>query len=79
MKQIGTIEDIQNRDDLTLIDNDYDVYHTLYNAGGPEYIRLQEEHGFYGLFVNTDNGDYKEIYAYKGQVPFIWKKLYQIQ
>ena len=78
IKQIGTLEDIDKRSDLTLITDGKEVYDILFSINGPEAIRLQEENSLYALFVKVEDGEYKEVYGFKGNIPFLWKRLYQI-
>jgi hypothetical protein len=69
----GTIASIQSRDDLTLVDIDYEVEHIKENLGKSKAI---EEFG--GFFVKIADGDYAEIYGYYGTVPYIHKDIYRI-
>ena len=78
IKNIGTIEDIQERTDLTLVTDSQEVYTIFEHIGGNQGLRIQDEYGFYGLFVTVENGDYGEVYAYNGSIPHLWKKLYEV-
>ena len=78
IKNIGTIQDIQDRTDLTLITGDYEVSEVFKHIGGNQGLRLMSEYGFYGLFTTVENGDYGEVYAFNGSVPALWKTLYEV-
>ena len=65
-----TVQDINNREDLTFCENDADFI--------KEYIgeKAQEYDTF---FVKVENGDYSEIYGMYGIIPNLYKKLYRIK
>ena len=74
------IADIQNRSDLTLVDRDYDVdaiKGDLYLLPDfNDYLNLISIGGF---FVKEENGEFTELYAYKGTIPSIEKEAYKIE
>ncbi len=73
IKYIGTIEDIQEREDLTLAVDSQDVEHIINHLGNHEDLDQ-----FNGFFVKVDKGDYTEIYAFHGSIPDLHKSLFQI-
>lgn len=69
----GDIESIQDRDDLILIQDTYEIDQIWRDLKiNPDKIDL------YGLFVTVESGDYGEIYAYSGSVPSLSKTLYKM-
>jgi hypothetical protein len=69
--EVGTIADIQSRDDLILITDLHEVEKILSDIGFPT-------DAFGGLFVATRDGHYTEVFGYPGSVPYVFKPLYQI-
>lgn len=86
-KIVGKIEDIDKRADLQFVTIDYDV------QAIKDYIKgfienesdkmlfdgwVQEQ--IYGFFTKqNEDGDYLEIYAFEGSVPYLHKGIYLIQ
>ena len=80
IKQVGTIQDIQDRDDLSLITCSYQVKECL-----SIYYTEKQQKQFYedyeldSLFVNVEDGEYTEIYGFSGTVPWLYKTLYILE
>ena len=58
----GTIQDLQNRDDLTLVTDSQEVQAVLESIFYP----LQDDEypmDFSGLFISLHNGEYTDIFA----------------
>ena len=71
-KHVGTVKEIKDRKDLTLVSDSQDVHEIA------DHIGLDRgEFGAY--FVKVENGDYSEIYAIEGSVPYLHKRLYEIE
>jgi hypothetical protein len=69
---IGSIASINDRDDLILVNDSYEIDQIW------EYLGIDPEPlGLYGLFVKIENGDYSEIYAYSGSLSNLSKMLYK--
>jgi len=74
---VGTIKEIENRKDLILVTDplevrwilDYLGYKTAYD---------NDPFQFSGLFVNINDGDYEEVFAFEGFVPYLNKNLWVI-
>jgi len=75
---VGTINDIQDRRDLMLITDSYEVKHILDYLGYPA-TDDDDPMDFSGLFVSVRDGDYEEVYAFEGCVPYLYKDLWQIE
>jgi hypothetical protein len=73
----GTINDIQDREDLMLITNSFEVNYILDHLGYPAPDD-EDPIDFTGLFVLVGDGDYDEIYAFEGSVPYLFKDLWRI-
>jgi len=71
-KYFGKIKDIECKDYLTLIINDWEVQNLK------DYFRSEEINQYDGFFVDLENGDYDELYGYFGSIPNNNKALYQI-
>jgi hypothetical protein len=72
---VGTINDIQDRNDLMLITDSYEVNYILDYFGYP--APDDDDHmDFSGLFVLVGDGDYEEVFAFEGCVPFFCKDLW---
>ena len=74
----GTINDIQDREDLMLITNSFEVKYILDYLGYPA-PNEEDPINFSGLFVLVGDGDYDEVYAFEGCVPYLNKNLYMIK
>jgi len=74
----GTIKDIQDRDDLILVTDSQDVQsvldHINYPPSGDE-----DPMDFSGLFVSIQDGDYLEIFAYLGSIPYLFENIWKIE
>ena len=73
----GTINDIQERKDLMLITDSYEVKYILDYLGYPAFDD-DDPMDFSGLFVLVGDGDYEDVYAFEGCVPFLYKDLWMI-
>jgi hypothetical protein len=73
----GTINDIQERKDLMLITDSLEVKYILDHLGYPAPDE-DEPLDFSGLFVLVGEGDYEEVYAFEGCVPYLYKNLWKI-
>ena len=73
----GSINDIQDREDLTLAIDFLEVTFILDYLG---YPASDDENPieFSGLFVLVRDGDYEEVYSFKGCVPYLYKNLCEI-
>ena len=74
---VGTINDIQDRRDLMLITDSFEVNHILDHLGLPAPDD-EDPFDFSGLFVLVGDGEYKEVYAFEGCVPYLYKELWMI-
>ena len=74
---VGTINIIQNRKDLILLTDSLDVDYVLDYLGYPASDD-DDPMDFSGLFVIVGDGDYEEVYAFEGCVPYLNKDLWQI-
>ena len=74
---VGTINDIQDRRDLMLMTDSLEVKYILDYFGYPA-----DDDGdpleFSGLFILVGEGDYEEVYAFEGCVPYLYKDLWMI-
>ncbi len=75
---LGTINDIQDREDLMLITNSFEVKYILDHLGYPAPDD-EDAINFSGLFVLVGDGDYDEVYAFEGCVPYFNKDLWKIE
>jgi hypothetical protein len=71
--EVGTIEDFEDREDLQLVTVDLDVWEIQEHYGNITEIKQ-----FNGFLVKVKDGDYDELYGFKG-VPFLWKPLYRLE
>jgi hypothetical protein len=76
----GTIEDIQNRQDLTLVTDSQDIEAIKdMIAGSDKRKRQRKKLNDYSLFfVNVQDGDYTEIYASTHSVAWLGAHLDKI-
>jgi hypothetical protein len=74
---VGTINDIQDRRDLMLITDSFEVKYILDYLGYPAPDD-DDPMDFFGLFVLVGDGDYEEVYAFEGCVPYLYKDLWMI-
>jgi len=75
---VGTITDIQDRRDLTLIIDSFEVKYILDYLGYPA-PNEEDPMDFSGLFVSVRDGDYEEVYGFEGCVPYLHKNLWKIE
>jgi len=73
---VGTINDIQDRRELMLITDSLEVKYILDYLGYPAPDD-DDPMDFSDLFVLVRDGDYEEIYAFEGCVPYLYKDLWQ--
>lgn len=73
--RVGTVKDIQDRQDLQFIDNSQDVAEVKKNICG----NRKNLADFEAFFINTDNGEYGDVYGIKYQnIPHLSYDLYKI-
>ena len=73
----GTIKDIQDRDDLILVMDSQEVQAVLEHINYP----LKDDESpmdFSGLFVSIQDGDYLDIFAYEGTIPYLFENIWKI-
>ena len=73
----GTIKDIQERDDLILITDSQEVEAVLNHITFPS-VADEITMEFSGLLVSIKDGDYLEIFAYEGTIPYLFENLWKI-
>ena len=73
----GTIQEIQNRNDLILITDSQEVETVLNDLNYPATDE-KAPMDFGGLFVAIQDGDYSEIFAFEWTVPYLSKDLWKI-
>jgi hypothetical protein len=74
---VGTISVVENRKDLILVTEPLEVNWILDYLGYPK-PNDDEPMVFSGLFVSVKDGDYDEVYAFEGCVPYLYKDLWMI-
>ncbi|MHA1280374.1 MAG: hypothetical protein ACTSQ8_24655 [Candidatus Helarchaeota archaeon] len=74
---VGTINVIENRKDLILMTDPFEVESILKYFGCPASDD-DDPLDFSGMFVTIRDGDYGEVYAFKGCVPYLNKDLWVI-
>lgn len=72
-KHAGTIRDLEDRDDLSLMDIDYEVKELKRHFGNRAAIRE-----FDAFFVKVLEGDYAEVYGFQGNIPELDKAIFKI-
>lgn len=73
----GTIKDIQDRDDLILVMDGQEVQFVLVLINYPPEDD-ENAKDFSGLFVSVQDGDFVEIYAYLGSIPYLFENIWKI-
>ena len=74
---VGTISVVENRKDLILVTDALEVKWILDHLGYPSADE-DAPVDFSGLFVSIRDGDYEEVYAFEGCVPYLYKDLWKI-
>ena len=69
---VGTIRNLQDREDLVLTTNKQDIEFIKSYFGNPKWW------DFDGCFVKIEHGEYKEVYCFEGTVPTLDKTVYKI-
>lgn len=85
--KIGTIDDIDKRDDLQFITIDTDVQVIkdyikgfIENEQDETLFKEWVQNRIYGFFTKqNEDGDYIEIYAFEGSIPHLYKGIYRIE
>ena len=74
---VGKIDATQDREDLILVTDPLEVEYIL---DYPGYPASDDDNPieFSGLFVLVRDGDYEEVYSFKGCVPYLYKNLCEI-
>ena len=75
---VGTIKIIEDREDLILVTDQYEVDRILEYFGYPAKNN-EDPKDFSGLFVSIKDGDYEEVLAFEGCVPYLYKDLWKIE
>ena len=73
-KHFGTIEDLNDREDLSLISDSQDVQQIKDHLGNHPEINE-----FDSFFVKIEDGEYVEIFAFWGSVPYLGKTLFKVR
>jgi hypothetical protein len=74
----GTIRNIEDREDLILVTDQFEVDWILEYLGYPAKYYVDPK-DFSGLFVSIKDGDYEEVLAFEGCVPYLFKDLWRIE
>lgn len=77
-RRIGTLDDLQDRDDLLLLTNSQDVDAVLQSIGWPSILD-HDPPDIGGLLVSVDDGCYAEIYGFPGNLPVRHASVYRIR
>jgi hypothetical protein len=72
---VGTIKEIEMRKDLILVTDALEVKWILDYLGYPAFDD-DDPMDFSGLFVSVVDGDYEEVFAFVGCVPYLYKDLW---
>lgn len=73
-KRAGTVADLDQRKDLTLMDSSQDVEAIKEHFGNrPAVMR------FDGFLVKLEDGDYTEVYGYPGNIAYVSKPVFKIE
>jgi len=72
-RRVGTIADLQGREDLSLVTEQQDVQAVKDHLGG------RGLEGFDGFLVKVGDGDYTEVYGFRGSVPSLGKPVYAVE
>ena len=78
VNNVGTIKTIEDRDELILVTDKYEVEWILEYLGYPAEDD-EDPINFSGLFVSIKDGDYEEVFAFEGCVPYLCKDLWEIK
>lgn len=73
----GTINDVEERHDLILVTDTLEVKWILDYLGYPAE-NDDDPKDFSGLFVSIRDGDYEEVFAFEGCVPYLSSDLWII-
>jgi hypothetical protein len=74
---VGTISVVENRKDLILVTDALEVNYILDYLGYPAPDD-DDPMDFSSLFVAIQDGDYEEVFAFEGCVPYLYKDLWKI-
>jgi len=75
---VGTINVVQSRKDLILVTDSLEVKWILDYLGYPA-VDDEDPLEFSGLFLAIKDGDYEEVFAFEGCVPYLYKDLWKIE
>ena len=77
VSHVGTIKDIEDSEDLILVTDKFEVNWILDYLSYPA-LDNDDPLDFSGLFVSIREGDYEEVFAFEGCVPYLNKDLWKI-
>ena len=72
-KQFGTVADLDQRRDLTLMDDSTDVEAIKEHFGHHPAVMK-----FDGFLAKIEDGEYTEVYGYPGNIAYTHKTVYKI-
>jgi hypothetical protein len=77
VERIGRVEDLPTDESLgwTSVDDLHDVKGTLFCEGFTD----EDLEEFEAFLVNTESGDYTQIYGITNTIPYIWKDVYRFK
>ena len=71
-RYFGKIQDIECKDYLLLVNNDYEVQEIK------DYFKSKIIDQYDSFFIDIEDGEYQEIYGYFGEIPDLKKEIYEI-
>ncbi len=73
-KRIGSVADLDQRKDLTLLDDSQDVEAVKEHFGHRPAVMQ-----FDGFLAKIEDGEYTEVYGYPGNIAYLNKTAYKIE
>jgi hypothetical protein len=70
----GTIQNLQDREDLQLITDSQDIESINEHIG----LNLADEK-FDGYFIKNDEGELSEVLGFYGGIPYLYKDTYKVE
>jgi len=76
VKHVGTVEDIEDRDDLTLVNSEEDILAIAESIGIRKKNMFVNEFG--SCYVSVIDGDYGEVFCSQRNIPHLSDPLYKV-
>jgi hypothetical protein len=72
-QKFNTVSDIPDKGPWELVTGSHEKAHIIRHIG-----KDPEDYAHMGLFVKVENADYTEVWAFSGNVPYLYKRVSRV-